>query len=223
MRALDKGTAPNTYKKYQDSKSDLFARLGSYCAYCEKQISDLGYVDHVHPLNHGGAKLDWANFLPSCYFCNRNKWDNNTSRVGFLWPDIDNTDLAYDYDEISVITPKATLNAAQNAAAQALITLTGLDKTVVNSTKKDTRWSTRNEAWNKAKSMHAAWSSAPNQPGLLIAIPEIAKATGYYSIWCKTFATIPPVLAAIELAFNMGRYNLHDATGQRIIRNNALI
>jgi len=40
MRPINKGTAPNIYTKYGEAKDDLRDKLGSYCSYCEMNISN---------------------------------------------------------------------------------------------------------------------------------------------------------------------------------------
>lgn len=222
MRPLDKGIPQKDYSDYSDAKPGLKARNGPFCAYCEMPVRDLGYVDHVHPLANGGAALDWSNFLLSCFFCNRTKWNNNQNREGYLWPDIDNTDLAFEYNKQFIIKPFAELADQQKKASQNLINLTGIDRTADDSSLKDTRWRNRNEAWAKAEAMYEAWQTGLNQPGLRIAIPEVAHSTGFYSIWMAVFATVPEVQNAIRQKFP-NTYQQVDEHGRRIIRPGALI
>lgn len=101
-------------------------------------VRDLGYVDHIHPLAKGGAELDWNNFLLSCFFCNRTKWDYNHNRQRYLWPDIDNTDLAFKYNKQFIIKPFAALADGPKKVAQNLINLTGISRTADDSSLKDT-------------------------------------------------------------------------------------
>ena len=39
MRPVNKGKAPRNYKHYSEAKDDLRDRLGSFCSYCEMNIS----------------------------------------------------------------------------------------------------------------------------------------------------------------------------------------
>jgi hypothetical protein len=222
MRAIDKGAAPRQYSQYNDAKRDLIDRTGPFCAYCELPIRDLGYIDHVHPQSKGGAASDWDNFLLSCFFCNLVKSDRNLGRDGYLWPDRDNTDLAFGYAQEFAVRPASSLNEEQRAAAQKLIDLAGLDRTAASSTRQDMRWRSRNEAWKKAQEMYEAWQKRENQRGLLKAIPMIAHATGYYSIWATVFAQEPRLLAAMQSRFP-NTYNQVDEAGNRIRRPGAII
>lgn len=222
MRAVDKGAAPQYYSNYTDAKPDLFDRIGPYCVYCEMPVGDLGYVDHVHPLANGGQRLAWENLVPSCFFCNRVKWDRNSDRSDHLWPDIDNTDLAYEYAKSYVVRPVVGLSDEQHQAANNLIQLTGIDRTAANSTRKDRRWKNRQEAWKKAEKMLAAWQTQQNRPGLLIAIPEIAESTGFYSIWMEVFKNDPAIQNAIRRKFP-NTFDQVDSSGKRVKRLHALI
>ncbi|KGE85134.1 MAG: HNH endonuclease [Phaeodactylibacter xiamenensis] len=222
MRAVDKGVAPRAYLNYTDAKPDLFDRIGPYCAYCEMPVRDLGYVDHVHPLANGGQRLAWENLLPSCFFCNRVKWNRNTDRSQHLWPDIDNTDLAFEYGKAYIVRPIRTLTRAQNQAANNLIQLTGISRTAANSTRKDRRWKNRQEAWRKAEAMYAAWQTQQNRPGLLIAIPEIAESTGFFSIWMSVFKDETNLRDAIRRKFP-NTFEQSDSNGKRVKRLHALI
>jgi len=185
-------------------------------------IRDLGYVDHVHPLASGGQCLAWENLVPSCFFCNRVKWDRNSSRSDHLWPDIDNTDLAYEYEKSYVVRPVAGLSADQNQAANNLINLTGINRTAVNSTRKDRRWKNRQEAWKKAEEMLAAWQTQRNRPGLLIDIPVIAESTGFFSIWMRVFKDDTNLRDAIRRKFP-NTFDQVDSSGKRVKRLHALI
>lgn len=222
MRAVDKGVAPRAYSNYTDAKPDLFDRIGPYCVYCEMPIRDLGYVDHVHPLANGGQRLAWGNLLPSCFFCNRVKWNRNADRSQHLWPDVDNTDLAFEYGKTYIVRPVRTLTRDQSQAANNLIQLTGIDRTAANSTRKDRRWKNRQEAWSKAEVMYAAWQTQLNRPGLLVAIPEIAESTGFYSIWMETFKNDPTIQNAIRRKFP-STFHQVDSDGKRVKRAQALI
>ena len=128
MRPVDKGVAPNVYTDYGDARHDLAARIGYYCSYCEMAVKNMIEVEHVHPFANGGAKLDWNNFLLGCKYCNSVKGKRNAGRKGYLWPDTDNTDLAFDYSETEVIQTKTTLPPNLQTLATRTISLTGLNR-----------------------------------------------------------------------------------------------
>lgn len=224
MRPVDKGNAPKTYTKYGDARHDLSAVIGYYCSYCEMSTHNTIEVEHIHPISRGGAKLDWNNFLLSCKYCNTVKSNKNASRQGYLWPDIDNTDFAFSYDEIDIIKPKTGLPPAIKQAAIDTIDLMGLNRAFApkcpTPTEADTRWRSKIEAWDKAKRSLGNWNAHPS--------PEMAKqigstATGgHFSIWCTVFANEPEVIKAI-IAEYKGTYTLRNTSGIRVTRTGGTI
>lgn len=97
MRAIEKGDSTKNYKRYQDARNDLAAQTGWYCSYCELAVVHMIEVEHVVPKINGGDELAWENFVLSCKYCNSIKGARNKSRDGYIWPDRDNSDLAFDY------------------------------------------------------------------------------------------------------------------------------
>jgi hypothetical protein len=222
MRAIDKGTAPKVYSKYGDAKPDLIHKCGCYCAYCEMPVLNAPQLEHVIPQNHAPhLELVWDNFLLSCFPCNLIKRNNNTSRNGYLWADIDNTDLAFDYNQSYIIRVKSNLPQNITDAANALIDLTGLNRKAQTATPMDFRWKYSDEAWEKAKAMLIAWNTNSSTE-LAEAISEIAHSTGFYSIWKTVFQGIQVVINKIEQRF-IGTYNQVDINNNRVIRPNGLI
>src|ERR1700730_16188143 len=99
MRPVERGTAPRVYTNYQDAGPDLQARLGDYCSYCERQIETNLAVEHVQPKDSQTAlRNTWTNFLLGCVHCNSSKGKQPVSVPDFLWPDLDNTLRAFDYE-----------------------------------------------------------------------------------------------------------------------------
>lgn len=225
MRPVEKGIAPNVYNQHGDARHDLASRIGYYCSYCEMGVKNMIEVEHVHPVNKGGAPLNWNNYLLSCRYCNAVKNDDNSSRAGYLWPDIDNTDLAFDYSEINVIEPKGALPLNVNTYAQATIGLMGLDRKpggTVGPTFADTRWRSREEVWTIAKDNYNNWLDAP----VLAMARSIASCSliGHYSIWHEVFKYIPMVITEIDSVYSTkGLFKHINPAGIRIIRLNANI
>ncbi len=125
MRAVLKGESPQTYKRYQDARNDLGSRIDWHCSYCEMAITNMIEVEHVVPTANGGDPLAWENLLLSCKYCNTVKGARNLSREGYIWPDRDNSDAAFDYSETGGITARDT---PVRAEAIATIGLMGLDR-----------------------------------------------------------------------------------------------
>lgn len=192
MRPVDKGAAPAVYVKYQDAGSDLQARLGDYCSYCERQIETHLAVEHVQPkVRRASLKNAWRNFLLSCIHCNSSKGKKRVALSHFFWPDRDNTLRAFHYVTGGLVQPSATLIAAEAGRAQATIALTGLDKYPGNPgrepTASDRRWLRRHEIWQMAQKDRTRLA-ANNTIAVRELIVENALGRGMFSIWWTVFA-----------------------------------
>jgi len=209
MRAIDKGNSPKAYSSYRDARPDLASLIGYYCSYCEMGTNNMIEVEHVHPVHNGGNELNWNNFLLSCKYCNTVKSNNNQDRNGYFWPDIDNTDLLFNYTlDIYVLEiKKGVLSPTQEANAQALIKLVGLNRYPGSSnepTEADTRWRLRDETTITAMSSFNRWclliNEPDNNPLKIMLAEQIADTStvGFYSIWCKIFENEPMVLNKID-------------------------
>lgn len=226
MRPVDKGTAPNVYTDYGQARHNLADKIGYYCSYCEMGVNNMIEVEHIVPLDNGGDELNWENFLLSCKYCNTVKKARNNDRVGYLWPDRDNTDLVFSYSETNVIEPVGSLSAQLINFANATIDLMGLDRVpggVNEPTEADTRWIIRQQAWDKAKKSYNNWGKLPD-PVLAHQI-GITSLDGNYSIWCEVFKNEPDVLIEIDNAYiAYGLFKqINNTTNARVLRNNGLI
>lgn len=225
MRPVDKGTAPKVYTEYGEARHDLAERIGYYCSYCEMKVFNSIEVEHILPQSQGGAVLNWSNFLLSCKYCNTIKNDNNANITDYFWPDRDNTDLVFEYDEINVISPKALPMHLTNKAI-ATINLMGLARIPGSPnlpTPADTRWRSRKEVWDIAKMNFLKWNQAPIQP-MAEVIAGCALTSGHYSIWMKVFETEQIVLDEIDRIYAVKYlYKQYDVNGNRVVRLNGLI
>jgi hypothetical protein len=225
MRPVNKGNAPKVYIDYGDARHDLACRIGYFCSYCEMGVNNMIEVEHVHPIDNGGIPTDWNNFLLSCKYCNTVKSARNPSRLGYLWPDIDNTDLAFEYSEINVIEPKSALLPLLKSYAQATIGLMGLDRKPGGTTEPtfaDMRWRSREEVWTIAKDNYNNWIEAP-LPAMARSIANCSL-IGHYSIWQEIFKDIPIVTAEIDRVYSKkGLFKQLNPAGKRLIRQNANI
>ncbi len=175
--------------------------------------------------DNGGDETDWENFLLSCKYCNTVKKDRNQGRDGYLWPDTDNTDLAFKYSEENGIQVKEGLSDEQKEYARKTISLMGLDRYPGGEnepTEADTRWISRKEAWDSAQKSYNNWTEAP--------IPPMAKAIarnsliGHYSIWAEVFKDVPEVLEELDNVYReKGLYKEFDNEGKRIVRERGII
>lgn len=207
MRSVDKGVNLVPYTKYRDAMPDLVARLGWYCSYCEMEISNEPDVEHVQPKTKGGELNMLENFLLGCKKCNKIKGNKNPDRNGHLWPDEDNTSVAYEYYNEIYVKPAAVIaGKGEESFASNTLKLTGIDKLPrkvhqpSKAIKRDPRWQKRRTAWNKAERALINWGKNPSNE-LSDQIAQTAHSTGFYSIWVLKFAHEPLVLAAIKSLF----------------------
>jgi hypothetical protein len=226
MRCVDKGINLTPYAKYGDALPYLIKRLGSYCSYCEMEISNEPDVEHVQPKSRGGALDLLENFLLGCKKCNKIKQNKNPNRADHLWPDEDNTFAAYEYyNEIFIRPVGSIVGTATEAFALNTLTLTGLDrlpKKIANpskTVKKDQRWQKRRTAWLKAERALKNWQKNPS-PELSDQIAETAHSTGFYSIWVRFFTSEPIVLAEIKAKFPNTHEPVVSAGGGYTLRPN---
>lgn len=221
MRSIDKGTTALTFTHWNQARDLLVAKIGWYCSYCEMGVSQLIAVEHVVPRDNGGAELDWENFVLSCVYCNSRKLARNLSRAGYLWPDLDNTDLAFLYNKTEgvIAHPGPTL-----AVADATIDLTKLHQMPGSAhppTAKDSRWIHRLRAWLRAERCLAIWQAHP-QPHTAELIGMVAAEIGFYSIWTTVFAAEAVALPIIKGGFP-GTFEVREADGSRRVRVGATV
>lgn len=220
MRSVSRGIAPSVYSYYKDARNDLTGRIGWYCSYCEMPVRNSIEVEHIHPIANGGNELDWDNFLLSCRYCNGVKRNNNPSRVGYLWPDVDNTTLAFQYSEKDIIEAAPGLPAHVVPMADATITLMGLNRTPHSGnepTDADSRWIARISAIGVINESYNDWLTEQT-PAFARQIARTAIGHGFYSFWMLKFAGINVVINEINNAF-LGTYlPVVDGTGALVIR-----
>lgn len=223
MRSVDKGLSPTAYRHYRDAMPDLVGRLGWYCSYCEMPIANEPDVEHVHPKSLGGAPNSWANFLLGCKKCNKIKSTKNPDRNNYLWPDEDNTAVAFEYYNEIHVRKAGHLAAPFDQFAINTLSLTGIDRVpsrIANPSKKDKRdprWQKRKEAWGRADRALANWHKNPTS-AMSDQIAETAAATGFYSIWIQFFESEPTVLAAIKVKFPNTYDPVPNGTGGYVLR-----
>lgn len=207
MRCVDKGINLIPYAKYRDAMPYLVTRIGWYCSYCEMEISNEPDVEHVQPKTRGGAANLLENFLIGCKKCNKIKSNRNPTRADHLWPDEDNTFVAFEYyNEIFVRPATRIIGTPIEILANNILSLTGIDRLprrVLNPSKavrRDPRWQKRKTAWGRADRALLNWRRNPT-PELCDQIAQTAQSSGFYSIWMQTFVGEPVILAAIKALY----------------------
>lgn len=184
---LDEQRNHKTFTDYQNARPELIAAFGEYCSYCEMHLDASLAVEHVQPKSlHPGLALLWDNFLLGCSNCNSIKNDKDPGLGNCLWPDRDNTLIAFLYTEGGVVEVNPALNSKQYALAQELMDLVGLDRKVENATASDRRWVNRLDAWGKAERALARLAKRDDNE-FREQIVETAESKGYWSVWMTVF------------------------------------
>jgi uncharacterized protein (TIGR02646 family) len=179
------------FKNYTNARMALIDRIGEYCSYCEMHLDASLAVEHVQPKQASGTMkidqaraLNWNNLLLACTNCNSTKGRVDVDLDEYLWPDRDNTFVAFRYSEGGVVSP--ALEGDLHQKARNTIQLTGLDKTPNNSKASDRRWLNRKEAWDIAMRSRYRLATTDNHY-FREQIVETAVANGFWSIWMSVF------------------------------------
>lgn len=216
MRPVERGTTSKRYTKYKDAFDDLVSCIGSYCSYCERRLQVSLAVEHVSPKSKDQKReKDWDNFLLACPNCNSVKGAKITNDRDFLWPDKDNTLLAYEYKEGGIVEVRCKGHVA--AKARKLIDLVGLDRHPgqlegKRPTKDDRRYMNREEVWKLAVCKRDALSRNDNDD-FKNALIDIAKAEGFFGVWMAVFEGNIDMRRRLVSAFKGTALSCFDADG----------
>ena len=214
MRAIDKGGSP--YKEideYQDAIPYLEKKIGLYCSYCEMSIKHVPEVEHKISRRNGGDWTAWSNLLLGCKYCNTRKAAKITPQnVGeYLWPDSDNTAVAFSYtngipkvneDILSALDPTGICcEKAKNTYE-----MVGLGNIPIQKDDKDRRATSRNSAFIKARESLEGWRQIKDAPETYKSVMKTqimitAVAEGFFSVWMTVFADEPQILQALIESF----------------------
>jgi len=205
VRPVNKGNSPEDFNKYQDAGPELQKRLGDYCSYCERQIETNLAVEHIQPKKKvPSLEKSWSNFLLGCCNCNSSKSDTKVVLKDYLWPDCDNTLLAFTYSRGGLVSPNQSQSVGIRNKAKAVIRLCGLDKYKGNPgrepTDADRRWLRRHEIWQQATRARAILVSN-NTPEVRELIVNLAVSRGMFSIWWTVFCDSPEMKRMLREAF----------------------
>ncbi|HJT32511.1 MAG TPA: HNH endonuclease [Pirellulales bacterium] len=196
MRPVARGDPPLdaegttiVFSHYRDARDRLIERIGDYCSYCEVCLHSSIHVEHVRPKKpNPDLETVWTNFLLACENCNSVKGDDDVTLGDYLWPDTDNTALAFDYCVDEPPRVSQTLTAAHQQLARNTIQLTGLDRVPGHPkfSDRDRRWQKRKEAWGVALLARKALAANPTDQ-LRESIVHIAVSRGFWSVWMAVF------------------------------------
>lgn len=200
MRPVRRGPSPQDgdFKPFRRAFPFLVGRLGGYCSYCERPILTQLAVEHVQPKKgpHGHPHLigAWENFLLSCVNCNSTKSVKQVRFESLLFPDRDNTDVAFVYLEDGGVRPSDGLSPGMRQIARDTLALTGLDKRpspALDGNEQRVaieRVSQRLEARLMAQTALDDFETDSGSEALQRSIARTAKSTGFFSIWMDVFA-----------------------------------
>ena len=223
MRPVERGLAPKVYARYQDAIGDLEVKLGIYCSYCERRLPIGLAVEHIMPkILHPKLETKWTNFLLSCSNCNSVKGDKEVKLDEVIWPDRDNTFLAFVYSKGGFIRLSDKLNNADKIKAQALLSLVGLQRHQAsgwdNPSPRDKRWQQREEIWTAAEKCREYFETSGRTNEARDAILEAAKGYGFFSIWMTMFDDDPDIRRALIKLFPGTATSCFDPEGKPIDR-----
>jgi len=188
IRPLYTGTKYAQYKGYINI---LVKTFGQNCSYCER--IDKVDVEHVIPKTCKMGKpliLNWDNFLLGCPRCNRDfKRAKNTTRTGYLWPDMDDTFSCFDYKDDGRLLVKQNLSKVTAYKAKKTLELMMLDDGNTNQPALNLH---RRSHFVIANSFRTNYLSGSQK------IDEIVKASvGAWSVWMTVFIDQPEVVNAL--------------------------
>ncbi|MGP8321501.1 MAG: HNH endonuclease [Methanosarcinaceae archaeon] len=230
MRPVNRGPIPTdesgkeiVFNKYQDARGKLIERLGETCSYCEMHLDSALAVEHIKPKKPPGSseniqerELDWHNFLLACPNCNSTKGNKDVIPDDYLWPDRDNTFLAFTYSEGGIITSFTGMSAELQSKANATLKLTGLDKCSPNDTRaSDRRLLNRRDAWSiaiQAKD-HIFQDDSDDLRDTIVTL-----SSGYWSIWMTVFQDDPDMLQRFIKALAGTATDCFDEVGMPLQR-----
>lgn len=194
MRPVTIGPTPGSFAAYRDAFAPMIARIGEFCSYCERSITANLAIEHIVSRDQDpGLALVWENFLLGCTNCNSTKLNKPVRVPDFLWPHLDNTQLAFEYRVggfVAVHPGLEALSPGLAAKARAMLDLVGLDRHPGNPvrppTAADRRWIQREEVWSLASRLKREMSL--DDSGFVRSlIVEIALGNGFFSVWFSVF------------------------------------
>jgi uncharacterized protein (TIGR02646 family) len=190
MRPITRGPSPSgasTWSSYSQARGPLEAKFGRYCSYCELELKTGLHVEHVRPKSvEPSLLLKWDNFLLACVHCNSRKGSQPVVLNEYLWPDADNTFLAYTYSSGALVSVRKSLPAGPASQAQKTFDLVGLGHIPATTGDADRRWERRYQAWDTAERARdrLAKGDTPLAREWLV---EVALGTGCFSVWMTIF------------------------------------
>lgn len=194
MRPVNKGPDRGSYRPYGKACGPLQEAIGAYCSYCERWIASAIEVEHILPKKLNPAKkFRWINFLLACKNCNAGKQAANQPVRDQLWPDFDNTFIAFTYDSEGRVYPSNSLPPEILRKAQATWRVVNLNwhpdlyfPGMSNPSDKDFRYLHRKQAWKYASDKRDDLQKF-DTPERREKVAVDALQRGMFSVWMAVF------------------------------------
>jgi len=203
MRPVDRGE-PITFdgsvseiKRYEEARRFLTNNIGRYCSYCERYIPSMLAVEHVLPKgHHRDLEIDWDNFLLACVNCNSHKGSDDLNMAEFVWPHLDDSSHAFNYDDSGLVIVNRANNTDVQIRASKTIDLCKLARpmpnvgTVAYRESGDRRTEDRAQAWEIAVDHLNDYENSESddvRKFLIKYIVQKVQSTGFWSVWMTVF------------------------------------
>lgn len=197
-----------TYSPYRNAKPVLKRNFGEepffYCNYCDRKLPGITIdVEHILPKglpHHAHLEYSWDNFLLSCKSCNGVKLARDFSLNDVVLPHVNNTLLCFNFENDGTVSVKNGLDPAVITKSSNTISLVGLDigENHTNRKPQDDRFSERRETLNLAKRKLAQFEQKKQD---VYDIVEMAKHSGFWSLWMEVFNNHQDVKSELIKAF----------------------
>lgn len=229
MRPIERGPVPKNqdgsdkvYTSYGNARRDLIDRMGQYCAYCNQKLPASLAVEHVRPkISNPTLELAWTNFVLGCTNCNSTKGKKEVILDDYLWPDVHNTHIAFQYEKDGTVEVHPSLPASLKIKAKNMLDLVGLQNYPDNPTASDRRWLNRKEAFVKANAALKLYQLAAGK-GAAAEFEEmlglLVSDNGFFSIWMQVFNAYPSAKRHIINSFKGTATGCFDANCNSVKR-----
>lgn len=209
-----KGKSEGHYKPWGDAKPELIGEIGSFCSYCEKQVTRSAlHIEHIKgrkvtnkegELIYADLCYDWNNFLLACSNCNSTKSNKDIALTNPFLPHRNNLIHFIEIDSEGRVVIKSGIAQDKRSKVQAFIDLVGLDRLPGHPdySEKDDRWQIRLEARDLAQRQFSKYNSTPRSTDIEN-IVSLSKEKGFFSVWYYQFSNHPEVLDALINGYNI--------------------
>jgi hypothetical protein len=195
---------PLIFRHWGDAKIALQTEIGSYCSFCERE----GYrsaLDVEHILAKDLVKYKhliyrWDNYLLGCKNCNPTKGAKDYDVTDTYMPHINNLLITIEILEGGAIKIKDNLPKEQEYKTRNFIELVGLDRDPSHPlySDKDDRWEARIDVWTIANNYLGDYEAGKMNIQRII---EIARYSGFWSVWMSVFHKYPEVKRELIVQF----------------------